>query len=62
VREALAPITLGGRYSYADPALFYVERWAERFSIPLPPKCKQHYKTMMERPAAKRVLAADQSK
>ena len=47
-----------GRYSYADSALFYVERWAERFSIPLPPNCKRHYTTMMERPAVKRVLAA----
>ena len=50
------------RYSYADAALFYVERWAERFSMPLPPNCKRHYETMMERPAVKRVLAADQVK
>jgi len=46
------------RYSYADSALFYVERWAERFSIRLPPNCKRHYTTMMERSAVKRVLAA----
>ena len=50
------------RYSYADPALFYIEHWAERFSLPLPPNCKRHYETMMERPAVKRVLAADQVK
>lgn len=49
---------VAGRYSYADSALFYVERWAERFSIPLPPNCKRHYATMIERPAVKRVLAA----
>ncbi len=49
-----------GHYSYVDSALFYVERWAERFSMPLPPNCKRHYETMMERPAVKRVLAADQ--
>ena len=47
-----------GRYSYADSALFYVERWAERLSIRLPSNCGRHYETMMERPAVKRVLAA----
>lgn len=51
---------VSGRYSYADSALFYIERWAERFSVPLPPNCKRHYQTMVERPAVKRVLAADQ--
>jgi glutathione S-transferase len=50
------------RYSYADPALFYIERWADRFSVPLPPNCKRHYEVMMQRPAVRRVLAADQSK
>jgi glutathione S-transferase len=49
------------RYSYADPALFYVERWAEQFSIPLPPNCKRHYEAMKKRPAVERVLAADKS-
>ncbi|WP_426436652.1 glutathione S-transferase family protein [Bradyrhizobium genosp. P] len=52
---------IAGCYSYADPALFYLERWAERFSVPLPPNCKRHYETMLQRPAVKRVLAADQS-
>ena len=51
-----------GGYSYADAALFYVERWAERFAISLPPNCGRHFKTMMERPAVKRVLAADPSR
>jgi glutathione S-transferase len=50
------------RYSYADSALFYVERWADRFSVPLPPNCRRHYEAMMQRPAVRRVLAADQSK
>ena len=50
-----------GRYSYADSALFYIERWAERFSVPMPSNCRRHYETMMERPAVKRVLAADHS-
>jgi glutathione S-transferase len=49
------------RYSYADPALFYVERWAEQFSMPLPPNCKRHYETMKKRPAVERALAADRS-
>jgi glutathione S-transferase len=51
---------VAGAYSYADSALFYVERWADRFSVSLPPSCKRHYETMMERAAVKRVLAADQ--
>lgn len=50
------------RYSYADSALFYVERWADRFSVPLPPNCRRHYEAMMQRPAVRRVLAADPSK
>jgi glutathione S-transferase len=41
--------------------LFYVERWAEQFSIPLPPNCKRHYEAMKKRPAVERVLAADRS-
>jgi glutathione S-transferase len=53
---------VAGRYSYADSALFYVERWADQFSVRLPPNCKRHYETMMERPAVKRVLTADQSR
>jgi hypothetical protein len=28
----------------------------------LPPNCRRHYETMMERPAVKRVLAADESR
>jgi len=51
-------VYVAGRYSYADSALFYVERWAERLSIRLPSNCGRHYETMMERPAVKRVLAA----
>ena len=46
-------------YSYADPALFYVERWAEQFAVPLPPNCQRHYQTMRKRPAVARVLAAE---
>jgi glutathione S-transferase len=49
------------RYGYADAALFYVECWAERLSMPLPANCKRHYETMKERAAVQRVLAADRS-
>jgi len=49
------------RYSYADAALFYVERWAEQFSMPMPANCRLHYETMKKRAAVERVLAADQS-
>ena len=50
------------RYSYADAALFYIEHWAERLSVPLPANCKRHYETMKKRAAVERVLAADGSK
>lgn len=49
------------RYSYADPALFYLERWAEQLSMPLPPNCARHYDAMKKRPAVERVLAADRT-
>jgi glutathione S-transferase len=51
-----------GRYSYADAALFYVERWAEQLSMPLPANFKRHYEAMKKRAAVERVLAADGSK
>lgn len=51
-----------GRYSFADAALFYVERWSERLSIPLPLNCARHYAALLRRPAVQRVLAADQQK
>ncbi|UQR63109.1 glutathione S-transferase family protein [Bradyrhizobium sp. C-145] len=49
------------RYSYADAALFYVERWAEQFSMPMPANCKRHYEAMKKRAAVARVLAADRA-
>jgi glutathione S-transferase len=49
------------RYSYADAALFYVERWAEQLSIPLPANCERHYDTFKTRGAVDRALAADRS-
>ena len=50
------------RYSYADAALFYVERWAEQLSMPLPANFNRHYEAMKKRAAVERVLAADGSK
>ena len=48
-----------GRHSFADAALFYVEHWAQRVSLPLLGNCARHYETMLERPAVQRALDAD---
>ena len=45
-----------GPYSIADSALFYVEFWAGRVGIPLPPNCAAHLDRMKARPAVQRVL------
>lgn len=45
-----------GRYSIADSALFYVEFWAGRVGITLPPNCAAHLSRMQSRPAVQRVL------
>ena len=48
---------LGGRFSIADTALFYVEFWgAERVGMTLPPNCAAHYARMKARPAVRKVL------
>jgi len=47
---------LTGRYGIADAALFYVEFWADRISIPLPPNCEAHYRRMLQRPAVRQVM------
>ncbi len=44
------------RFSIADPALFYVEFWADKLGIPLPPNCQSHYMLMRSRPVVQRVL------
>ena len=44
------------RFSIADAALFYVEFWADRTGITLPPNCLAHYLRMKGRPAVHRVL------
>ncbi|HCB41383.1 MAG TPA: glutathione S-transferase [Gammaproteobacteria bacterium] len=43
-------------FSLADPALFYIEFWADRIGLALPPVCREHYNQMLLRPAVRRVL------
>jgi glutathione S-transferase len=45
-----------GKFSIADAALFYPEFWAVHSNIALPPRCAAHYRTMLTRPAVRRVL------
>jgi glutathione S-transferase len=48
---------LGGEFSVADAALFYVEFWAaKRLGIKLPNNCAAHFDRMMARPAVQRVM------
>ena len=50
---------VGTTFSIADAALFYVEFWATRTDIKLPPKLDAHYRRMIARPAVARVLAEE---
>jgi glutathione S-transferase len=43
-------------FSIADAALFYVEFWADKIKLELPPNCLAHYRRMLQRPAVRRVL------
>lgn len=45
-----------GDFSIADAALFYVEFWADKIKLALPPNCLAHYQRMLQRPAVRRVL------
>jgi glutathione S-transferase len=45
-----------GSFSIADAALFYVEFWADKIKLELPPNCLAHYQRMLQRPAVRRVL------
>jgi glutathione S-transferase len=45
-----------GNFSIADAALFYVEFWADKIKLELPPNCLAHYRRMLQRPAVRRVL------
>ncbi|ESS73715.1 glutathione S-transferase domain-containing protein [Methyloglobulus morosus KoM1] len=45
-----------GEFSIADAALFYVEFWAAKLNMSMPPNCRAHYQLMLERPVVQRVL------
>ena len=47
---------VAGNFSIADAALFYVELWATRANVPLPPHCAAHFARMQARPAVVAVL------
>jgi glutathione S-transferase len=42
------------RFTVADAALFYVERWTPKQKIVLPDNVKRHYDRMLARPAVER--------
>lgn len=44
------------KFSIADAALFYVEFWAIKTSIDLPPACLKHYQLLMNRMSVRQVL------
>ncbi|PKO91269.1 MAG: glutathione S-transferase [Betaproteobacteria bacterium HGW-Betaproteobacteria-1] len=45
-----------GSFSIADAALFYVEFWADKIKLELPPNCLAHYRRMLQRPVVRQVL------
>lgn len=48
-----------GSFGIADAALFYVEFWADKIKLELPPNCLSHYRRMLQRPAVRQVLAEE---
>jgi len=48
-----------GEFSIADAALFYVEFWADRSDMELPPKLRHHLDTLLKRPLVRQVLAEE---
>lgn len=50
---------VAGRFGIADAALFYVEFWADKIKLELPPNCLAHYRRMLQRPAVRQVLAEE---
>ncbi|PJI44682.1 MAG: glutathione S-transferase [Rhizobium sp.] len=48
----------GDRFTIADAALFYVERWTSKQQIALPVHLQRHYDRMLARPAIQRVRQA----
>jgi glutathione S-transferase len=58
--DMLGPATyVSERFSVADAALFYVEFWADREGIPMPPRLARHYTAMLQRPAVRQVLGEE---
>jgi glutathione S-transferase len=51
-----AGYALGSDFTIADAALFYVEFWADKTALPLPPRCAAHYQLTRSRPVVQRVL------
>ena len=49
----------GAGFSVADAALFYVEFWADKTGIELPPRCAAHYQRVRKRSAVARVLGEE---
>jgi glutathione S-transferase len=57
VNETLADQEyIADSFSIADAALFYVEFWADKIKLELPPNCLAHYRRMLQRPAVRQVL------
>ena len=57
--EARLPETgyaIGADFSIADAALLYVEFWADKTGLSLPPRCAAHYQLVRTRPVVQRVL------
>lgn len=50
---------VAGDFSIADAALFYVEFWADKTGMTLPPNCAAHYQRMKARAAVRQVLAEE---
>ncbi len=46
-------------FSIADASLFYVEFWADRVGLELPPKCRGHFEQVLRRPAVRQVLSEE---
>ena len=45
-----------GNFSIADTAIFYVEFWAGRMGLTLPPNCAAHLERMKARPSVQRTM------
>jgi glutathione S-transferase len=58
-REIAGRDYAAGSFSIADAALFYVEFWADKIGMALPPQCLAHYQRMKARPAVRQVLAEE---